>query len=272
MPAPAAELQTRLELAVEISKQAGALTLGYFQRERLAVDRKADRSPVTDADRGAERLLRERLSAQFPADGILGEEFPEQPGDSEFRWILDPIDGTKSFISGVPLYGTLIGIEQAGQCAAGVIYLPALGEGAYAARGGGAWHWRGDADPQPARVAETAKLSEGLLSTSSVEGFLERGSLEPLADLQAAAWFTRTWGDCYGYLLVATGRAAAMIDPEMSLWDTAALLPIIVEAGGRFTDWAGAETVHSGEAVATNGRVHQEVLAITSRYPKRPAR
>jgi len=272
------EISKRLKLAIDAAREAGQLTLRYFQRSDLAVDLKHDATPVTIADREAEKLLRERIAAAFPDDGILGEELGEKPGTSGYRWILDPIDGTKSFIHGVPLYAVLIGIEQAaggrpqavsgqqpaasGQPSIGVIHVPALNETVYAAKGQGAWHVLGDGPKQPACVSKAASLSDGLFLTSGLAGFHRRKAWSSFERLTKAARLTRTWGDAYGYLLVATGRAAAMVDPEMNLWDAAALLPILEEADGKFTDWRGNPTIAGGEGVATNGLVHDEVLRL----------
>ncbi len=257
------ELTARLHLGLTAAREAGRLTLEHFQREGLQVERKADQSPVTVADRGAEQLLRDRIAAEFPDDGILGEELGERPGTSGFRWILDPIDGTKSFIHGVPLYGTLVGIEQQSRPVAGIIHLPALDETAYAAVGQGAWHVRGADSPRPAHVSRIPKLAESLFVTSEVISFIRRGAPQVYEHLQAECRLTRTWGDCYGYLMVATGRAEVMVDPIMNIWDAAAILPIIEEAGGTFTDWHGQPTIHSGEGIATNGLVLDDVLRIT---------
>lgn len=255
-------LHARLTLALEAIEQAGLITLQYFGRPALAVDRKADDSPVTVADREAEQFLRQRIATTFPHDAILGEEFPEQPGTTGYKWILDPIDGTKSFIHGVPLYGTMIGVEHQGHCVIGVIHIPALRETVYAARGGGAWYKQGDAAPQPARVSQTHPLCNGLFLTSEVANFYRTGRGEAYQRLQDASRLSRSWGDCYGYMLVATGRAEVMVDPIAAVWDLAALVPIIEEAGGRFSDWQGRPTIYSGEAVAANPLVFDEVLAL----------
>ncbi|MBN2024632.1 MAG: histidinol-phosphatase [Pirellulales bacterium] len=255
-------LRPRWELAVEIAREAGALAMGYFNRPELVVQRKGDDSPVTVADREAEQLLRRRIAEAFPEDAIHGEEFPDKKGQSPFRWILDPIDGTKSFIHGVPLFATLVAIEHAGTSVVGVIQLPALGETLHAAAGQGAWHVVGDAPPRPARVSECPRLAEGLFVTSEVASFDRRG-LRPVYDrLQNAARLSRTWGDAFGYFLVATGRAELMVDPVMELWDAAPMLPILEEAGGAFTDWQGTPTTYSRRGMATNGRVQQEALAL----------
>jgi histidinol-phosphatase len=262
-PALAAEIAARLALARSAALEAGRLTLKYFQQANFEVELKSDASPVTIADRSAEQLLRERIAAGFARDGILGEEFGATEGASGFRWILDPIDGTKSFIHGVPLYGTMVAVEHEGRAVVGVVVMPALNEGVFASAGRGAWQFRSDSRPEPARVSTRSRLSEGLFVTSAVDTFAQRGAAAALDALQKAAAITRTWGDCYGYLLVATGRAEAMIDPILNLWDAAAVQPIIEEAGGTFTDWQGTATIHAGEAIATNGWVLEEVLAVT---------
>lgn len=256
------EVTARLQLACEAGKEAGQETLRYF-RQAIDVERKDDDSPVTVADRAAETLIRQRIADAFPEDGIVGEEFSNKPGTSPYRWIIDPIDGTKSFISGVPLYGTMIGVELEQRAVIGMVYFPGLDEGIYAREGGGAWHFVGSAAPAPARVCTTGQLQQGTFVTSQVDTFAKRGADEVFQQLQRAAYITRTWGDCYGYLLVATGRAVVMVDPAMSIWDAAALQPILEEAGGTFTDWTGHSTIHAGEGIATNGCVLEEVLAIT---------
>ena len=252
----------RLTLALDIGKEAGRLTLRYFQQTNYEVLRKADDSPVTIADRSAEELLRERIAAAFPADGIIGEEFGQRAGTSGYNWILDPIDGTKSFISGVPLYGTLIGIERGGEALAGFVFMPALDEGIYASRGRGAWHFKGANAPTQANVSPLL-LADGLFVTSQVDTFAKRGAMPVFEALSKTAYITRTWGDCYGYLLVATGRAEVMVDPMLNIWDAAAVQPIVEEAGGTFTDWRGNRTIRAGEAIATNRIALDEVMQVT---------
>lgn len=258
-------LAERYEYSRVWAKEAGKLTLKYFQKG-VAVERKSDASPVTIADREAEKLLRKRIGEAFPDDAILGEEFGEQAGTSGFRWILDPIDGTKSFISGVPLYGTLVGIEYESKSVAGIIEIPALGESIAAAKGGGAWHRVCEDQPVPAQVATSDDLGEGLFVTSQRCSFDRRGAGKVFSEMESIAGITRTWGDCYGYLLVATGRALLMIDPEMSVWDAAALQPIIEEAGGIFSDWSGEPTIHSQEAIATTKALMPKILEITTPF------
>lgn len=263
------DLDQRLYAARRFACEAGEITLSYFLQEGVKVERKADDSPVTIADREAEMYLRQRIQSEFPDDGILGEELGEIAGTSGYRWILDPIDGTKSFICGVPLYGTLIGVERDGRSDIGVICIPALREGAFAARGRGAWSFVGDEMPQRAHVAQKQKLSDCVFLTSEVKTFANQGRAAAYEALQNATWIGRTWGDCYGYLLVATGRADVMIDPQMSVWDCAALQPIIEEAGGVFTDWSGTPTIHGGEAIATNNALLPPVLEITRKFGKK---
>lgn len=258
------QVQSRLDLALEAARAAGAETLRHFRTSSLSVERKGDGSPVTIADRAAETLLRELISETFPDDGILGEEFGEQAGSSGYRWILDPIDGTKSFITGAPLYTTLVAIMHGDDPAAGVIYAPATAEIVYAARGGAAWQAVGDASPEPARVSDTSTLADATFLTTDVKAFGKISRRDVYQRLESAARLARTWGDAYGYLLVACGRAEVMIDPEMNLWDAAALQPIVEEAGGRFFDWQGRATVHSGNSVATNAVLADEVIALVA--------
>lgn len=261
-------LLSRLALARRIGVAAGKHTLKYFQQANYQVERKGDSSPVTVADKEAEQLLRREIASAFPEDGILGEEFGVVEGTSGYRWILDPIDGTKSFISGVPMYGTMIGVERDERSLIGVVYIPGLDEGVYAAKGEGCWHWRGEQTPTRTRVSSRARLSEGTFVTSQVDSFAKRGAAEAFTSLEKSSYVTRTWGDCYGYLLVATGRVEVMVDPIMNVWDAAAIQPILEEAGGTFTSWSGEATIHAGEGIGTNGHVLEEVLAVTRRFAK----
>jgi histidinol phosphatase-like enzyme (inositol monophosphatase family) len=262
------DLRQYLEFAVEAAQLAGRFTLGYFNAG-TPHEMKQDRTPVTAADRGAEERLRARIRKYFPSHGILGEEFGEQAATEPIRdprggddarvgparWILDPIDGTYSFISGVPLYAVLVGLEWNGEMLLGVIDLPALGETVYAAHGLGCW-WNG----RRARVSEVAELSEARLLNCGTKALARSGREAGFQRLRDACYADRAWCDAYAYALVATGRAEVVIDPVMSTWDTAALLPCITEAGGRFTDWGGRPTHTAPEAVATNGALHAAVL------------
>lgn len=261
-----ADVDQRLELAVRTARAAGAETLRWFRQPTLAVDRKGDGSPVTAADRAAEAALREQIAAAFPDDAILGEELGEKAGTSGYRWVLDPIDGTKSFITGVPLYTTLVAVMRDDRPVLGVIYAPVTEEILYAAAGGPTSYAVGDAEPTVARVSDIERLSEATFLTSEVSSFgelVERDGRSVYEQLEQACRLTRTWGDAYGYLLVATGRADVMVDPQMNLWDAAALQPIVEGAGGHFSDWQGRPTVHTGNAVATNPQLAGLVLSIT---------
>jgi histidinol-phosphatase len=262
-----AEITGRLEFAVKIAREAGQFTLRYYRSPGLAVESKGDGSPVTEADKGAEKLLRMLIAERYDDDAIMGEEFGESPGSSGFQWILDPIDGTKSFVSGVPLYTTLVAVMRNNEPLIGVIFAPAVDELVYAAKGKGCWHVVGGDRPLPARVSSVNELADAVFLTTCVLSFtLERPQDGRLVfdKIAEECKITRTWGDAFGYMLVATGRAEIMLDPVMNLWDAAALQPIIEEAGGQFFDWQGKATVHSGEGVATNSALAPKVRSILS--------
>lgn len=248
------DLPRYLDFAVELARAAGEITLKYFKGS-FTVERKADRSFVTIADRETEQFMRQRIAAEFPHDAILGEEGGEQQGITGRRWILDPIDGTYSFVHGVPLYAVLIGLEIDDLPALGVVNLPAINELVFAAKGLGCfWNHR------PAQVSATASLEEALLLATDF------GNCEPYGfgaagrTLQQRVHSRRTWGDAYGHVLVATGRADIMLDPIMNIWDCAALLPIVEEAGGTFTDWGGKRTIKGGNAISTNGKLFPQLM------------
>jgi histidinol phosphatase-like enzyme (inositol monophosphatase family) len=258
-------LTRELAYALAIAREAGAATLEWFGSERLDVETKGDGTPVTRADREAERLLVERIRGTFPDDGILGEESGERHGRSGRRWILDPIDGTKSFARGVPLFGTLVALEVRGAAVLGVVCLPALREAVFAARGEGAWWSRdlgGGETTVPARVSSVGRLDRALFCTTSPRGFERSGHTDFYQRVRQRVGTERGWSDCYGHVLVATGRAEIMLDPVMAIWDCAALQPIVEEAGGRFTDFAGAPTHRGGSAISTNLALADEVLAL----------
>jgi histidinol phosphatase-like enzyme (inositol monophosphatase family) len=253
--------QGRLSAMIEVADAAGRDTLKYFRSESLTVDAKSDDSPVTVADREAEQLVRKLLLERFPDDSIHGEEFDDQAGSSRYRWVVDPIDGTKSFVCGVPLYSTLLALELDGQPLGGVIFIPPLDEVVVAAIGQGAWtKWQGG-DWQAATVSDRSTMEEAIFVTTQVDTFDLRSAGDVYRQIEQAAWVTRSWGDGYGYLLVATGRADIMIDPLCNPWDVAAILPVVCEAGGKFTDWRGNPTVRGGDGVGTNGKLHNAVLA-----------
>lgn len=257
MPSPSPdELDELLGCALRAAHEAGEIALGYFQTG-VAIELKADQTPVTRADRECEEHLRRRIEERFPHHGILGEEWGAARPHASYRWMLDPIDGTQTFIRGVPLWGVMVGLEYAGEALLGVVRLPALGETVWARRGGGAW-WNG----RRARVSAAARLGEATLVLTDARGFAPAGFTEAFERLRAQTKFERTWGDCYGHLLVATGRAEVMLDPLLSEWDACALLPILEEAGGCFRDWQGRRTIRGGNAIATNAALLAAVLEV----------
>jgi len=250
----APSLSDLLSVAMDAAYAGGRRTLAYFNTG-VAVELKSDDTPVTCADRESEQVIREYIARYFPDHTIMGEEGELKEGSPDYRWIIDPIDGTKTFVSGVPLYGVLIGVEVRGEPAVGVLYLPALEEMISAAAGLGC-HWNG----RRARVSEVARLEEARVMVTSERAARARG---PAYDrLAAATRWQRTWADCYGYALVATGRAEVMLDAMMHPWDCAPLLPILQEAGGHFTTWAGEATIWGPDAVGTNAALHEAVLAL----------
>lgn len=248
-------LQPLLDFALDAVWQAGRITLGYFQTG-VAVERKSDNSPVTIADKSAEEFLRRLISERFPEHGIIGEEYGSQPGTSSLSWVIDPIDGTKSFTAGVPLYSNLLALVDGDQTLVGAANFPALNETVYAASGLGCF-WNG----RRTRVSAVSTLRDAILLGSEVGNFAEK---DPAWQrLIQSTYIQRTWGDAYGYLLVATGRAEIMVDARMQVWDCAPFGVIMEEAGGTFTDWKGTPTIYGGESVATNGALFDQVMAIT---------
>lgn len=249
------DLDQRLSFAQDIIYEAGRLTLGYFLRQ-IDVERKGDSSPVTAADRGAEEYLRRAIQSRYPQDGMIGEEYGEEAGSSGLTWIIDPIDGTKSFTHGVPLYGCLLALaDESRQPILGIAHFPALNETLYARKGGGAF-WNG----RRARVSKVESLGDAVMLCSDLDSWKER---TPVRDrLSRATYFQRTWGDSYGYLLVATGRAEIMIDAWMAIWDCGPFGVILPEAGGTFTDWKGVNRIDGGEAFATNAVLYDAVLRL----------
>jgi histidinol phosphatase-like enzyme (inositol monophosphatase family) len=251
---------------MELAQIASQVTLGFFRTKAYQVERKSDRSPVTAADKEAERAVREAISKGYPQDGLLGEEFGSLAGQNDFEWIIDPIDGTKSFISGVPLYSTLVGLTYQGRPLIGVIAIPALGELVMGAIGCGAWYGQDSGAMQRCRVSSVESLSDGLFLTSQVDNFNRRGAQDAYQALEESAYVSRSWGDGYGYLLVATGRGELMVDPIVNPWDVAAVAPVITEAGGKFTSWAGQVDLRAGHCFASNGLIHDDVLRVLKPY------
>lgn len=253
--------ETRLDLARSAAREAGDLTLSCFRRRSFSTEQKRDGSPVTTADREAEQLIRKLVAEPFPDDGFLGEEFGERQSRSGFRWIVDPIDGTTSFVHGVPLWGTLIGVEQDGVMVAGVIHMPALAETVFASRGQGAFHILNDSAPTPARVSTTASLKDAMVCITSLDYFTRNNREDSFFRIARASRSMRGWSDCYSHVLLATGRCDAVVEPGVHPWDMAASLAIIPEAGGTCTDWNGVATAFSGHGVLGNGAFHESLLA-----------
>lgn len=250
LPDPADLLAHATRLAIE----AGRVTLGYFGRV-VEHDAKGDGSPVTVADREAEQLIRRGIEERWPDHSILGEEYGESRPGAPVRWILDPIDATRSFMRGVPLYGVLIGVEVEGDPVVGVAHFPPLGETVAAGRGMGC-----TLNGEPCRVSSVDTIEDAVVLTTDVERVLSGPDGAGWRRLQQRASFSRTWGDCYGHALVATGRAEVQVDPIMKPWDAGPFLTIVTEAGGRFTTREGEATIHGGSGISTNGILHDEVL------------
>ena len=249
-------LDERVAPAAELARITGTVALRHY-RTNLTVETKADGSPVTIADRAAETAARAWVQSRFPQDGVLGEELGEERRGASRRWIIDPIDGTKSFVRGAPLWGSLVALCEGDRVLAGAAYFPAVDELVAAAPGAGCW-WNGSR----CRVSTVATLTDATVLTTD-ERFPDRPERAPgWRALSRAASVSRTWGDCFGYLLVATGRAEVMCDGTLSVWDAAALQPIIEEAGGVFTDWLGAPTAFGGSAIATNRLLANEARAV----------
>ncbi len=262
MPTPTEE---RFAFAKAIAREAGDLTLTHFRKRGLAVDTKRDGSPVTIADREAEQRLRALVEARFPADAILGEEFGDKPGTSGFRWVFDPIDGTKSFVSGVPLYGTMVACMHHADPVIGVINMPALGELVAAAKGLGCTLERTGHAPEPARVSGVRDMKEAIFVYTAPEVYTQAGRWDLFERMSHATRLSRGWSDCYGCVLVATGRADIWVEPTVALWDVAAAVPIIEEAGGRYTDLAGQRDATTGSCLVTNGLLHEAAMRVVLR-------
>ncbi len=248
-------LSDDLALALTLADAADAITLARFRAQDLHVHAKPDLTPVSDADLAVEDEVRRQLALDRPADAVLGEEHGTT-GEGPRQWVIDPIDGTKSFVRGVPVWATLIALLVDGRVDVGVVSAPALGRRWWATRGGGAF-----ADGQPIRVSSVASLSDAHLSYSSLTGWSALGRLEGLLDLSEKCWRTRAFGDFWSHVLVAEGAVDASFEPEVSLWDLAPLQVIVEEAGGRFTSLSGEARPDGGSVVCSNGLLHDEVLA-----------
>lgn len=246
-----------MNVAMEAAYAGGKRTLAYFNAGAgaAAVEEKSDETPVTRADKEAELVIRETIARHFPTHSVLGEEHGRTAGDPDYMWVIDPIDGTKSFIHGVPFYGAVVGCMVKGQPRVGSVYLPALGDLYGAAEGLGAT-WNGRA----CRVSEVSELGKATLLAGSITRCMDRS--DAYTNLAHRVKLNRGWGDVFGYMLVASGRAEIMLDPRITLWDIAGVAPIVREAGGYLGDWRGESTVHAKDCAATNGALRATVLEV----------
>jgi histidinol-phosphatase len=253
-------LDDDLALALALADDADELTMKRFRASDLAVETKPDLTPVTEADRAVEQRLRERLAAERPGDAVIGEEYGESAGSGSRRWILDPIDGTKSYVRGMATWSTLIALRDGGETVLGVVSMPAIGQRWWARRGGGAF-----AGGRPVHVSRVRALADAQMAWGGIEDWDAVGRTDALLTLARACWRTRGIGDAWQYMLVAEGAAEIAADPEAKLWDLAPMQVIVEEAGGRFSDFSGVARPDGGSGLATNGQLHDEVLAILGR-------
>lgn len=260
MRTPSFTVSEDLRLALELADKADAVTLDRFGAVDLRVEAKPDLTPVTDADRSVESVLRETLAQQRPDDPILGEEYGGTAVFTGRQWVIDPIDGTKNFVRGVPVWATLIALLHDGVPVAGVVSAPALQRRWWAGDGVGAFAAVGGDTPRPLSVSAVADLGSASLSFSSLSGWAERGIRDRFIDLTDAVWRVRGYGDFLSYCLLAEGAVDIAAEPEVSLWDLAALDILVREAGGTFTNLDGTAGPHGGSAVASNGLLHDAVL------------
>ncbi len=251
-----AAIESLMQAAGEAAALAAAFAMKHY-RTGIAVETKGDGSPVTIADRGAEELVRAWIAERFPGDAVLGEEFGVSSGSTGRRWIIDPIDGTKAFVRGVPLWGSLVAVVEGDTVIAGAAHFPGVGESLVAANGCGCWH-----NGARARVSTVDSLTNGTVLITDPRTNCAPITVGGWERLSRAAGVCRSWGDAYGYLLVATGRAEVMIDPIANAWDVACFQPIITEAGGVFSDISGAATPFGGNAIATNAALAHEARAL----------
>lgn len=254
MNAPVAD---DLRLALELADLADVVTMERFRASDLVVETKPDLTPVSEADRAVEQLLRKRIGEERPDHNVLGEEFGGDGVRAGTRWIIDPIDGTKNYVRGIPVFATLIALERDGGLAVGVASAPALGRRWWAARGHGAF-----ADGAPLRVSKVARLEDAQLGHSSISSWTEHGLRDRFLELERRCWRGRGFGDFWTHMMVAEGAVDVAAEPEVSLWDVAAVQVIVEEAGGRFTNLAGVPRPDGGSAVSTNGLLHDQVLGI----------
>jgi len=252
----------RLELARAAAEEAGRGTLQWFRNPDLMADMKGDGSPVTRADREAEELIRKRIGEAFPEDGIIGEEFGKTEGNSGFTWVLDPIDGTKAFVRGIPTFSNLVAVVREGRAVVGVANFPALNELVYAGAGGGAWWMTGSGDTRQARLSSQDKLDDSVIEVASPWTFMRDGTWDKYEELARRGAKLRGWNDAYGFALVATGRVDAAVDLGIKVWDIAPFDVIVREAGGWMTDWKGHETLDTDRVVMCNGALRDQLTGL----------
>ncbi|WP_420110791.1 histidinol-phosphatase [Pseudactinotalea sp.] len=249
-----------LRLAHVIADQVDAQTMARFKAQDLTVETKPDTTPVTDADRTAEEIVRGQLSRTRPRDAVLGEEFGVT-GHGARQWVIDPIDGTQNFVRGVPVWATLIALVDGDDPVVGLVSAPALGRRWWAGRGSGAWTGRSLSQASRIAVSGVTNLEDASLSYSSLSSWDDAGLGEEFRDLESRCWRSRAYGDFWSYMLVAEGAVDLACEPELELYDMAALVPIVIEAGGRFSSLTGEDGPYGGNAVATNGHLHEEVIS-----------
>jgi histidinol-phosphatase len=240
--------------AESIARNGGVSTLNYFKKS-FELEFKSDKSPVTNADREAEMIIRDAIQSKFPEHGIIGEEYGSDGMNHDVVWVIDPIDGTQSFIHGIPIYTTLIGILIEGVPKVGIIYAPALDEMVSAASGSGAFF-----NGNSCKVRNCNEIGKATFLSTDVKNVGKYNFEKPFKELLAATGIHRTWGDAYGHMMVATGRADVMFDPILNVWDAAALMPVVTEAGGTFTDVKGIKTIESGNALSCSNGIHEAVI------------
>lgn len=252
-----------------LADTADSISMGRFRALDLRVESKPDLTPVSDADTAVEQAIRSTLARARPRDGVLGEEFGHTvaaAGPGSRRWVIDPIDGTKNFVRGVPIWATLIALMEGDTPVAGLVSAPALGRRWWAARGHGAYAGKHQHAATRINVSGVRRVADASFCFASLSGWSDAGLLQNVVDLSLASWRSRAYGDFYGYMLLAEGALDVMVEPELSLWDMAALIPIVTEAGGSITDLAGRATADKSSVIATNGLLHETVL--TALTPK----
>jgi histidinol-phosphatase len=255
-----------LRLAHVMADQVDGLTMSRFKAQDLRVETKPDLTPVSDADKAAEELIRGQLSRARPRDAVQGEEMPDT-GHGPRRWVVDPIDGTKNFVRGVPVWATLIALLDGDEVVVGVVSAPALGRRWWAAQGNGAWTGKSLAAASRLRVSAVDRLSDASLSYSSLSGWRQQGRLDEFLALEQTVWRTRAYGDFWSHVLVAEGAVDVSAEPELALHDMAALVPIVTEAGGRFTSIRGVPGPFGGSALVSNGHLHEAALEMLDPLP-----